>query len=71
MVSELDPDMAYLVGLLFPDSSRQTSLNYGSLPVPDIPIREHIDRLPIAPQEASFALRVLTMQHASDIFMLH
>jgi len=41
MVSELHPDVAYLVGLLFPAGSRQPSLHKGLL-VPDIQIREHI-----------------------------
>lgn len=41
MVSSLDPDVAYLSGLLFPSGPRQPSF-YEGLPVPDIQIREHI-----------------------------
>jgi len=41
MVSELDPDVSYLTGLLFPSGPRKPSF-YEGLPVPDKQIREHI-----------------------------
>ena len=41
MVSELDPDVSYLTGLLFPSGPRQPSF-YEGLPVPDRQVREHI-----------------------------
>ena len=41
MVGELDPDVSYLTGLLFPSGPHRPSF-YDGLPVPDRQIREHI-----------------------------